>query len=167
MSQFKLAHFRKDAPGYQLRVTVPGVPREYLASLWRHNGRDCVSNYQRDECLLNRSFRRRSKNTSKLRIAGLSAGIHRWPVNSPHKCQLTRKIFPFDDVFMRGDKRNPRLKIHNFMDDSWITPIESPLSGDHFCWSSHADYILITKVVCDIVEATRFLYVMVRYWYSL
>ena len=27
-------------------------------------------------------------------------GIHRWPVNSPHKWPVTRKIFPFDDVIM-------------------------------------------------------------------
>ena len=25
-------------------------------------------------------------------------GIHRWPVNSPHKCPVTRNKFPFDDV---------------------------------------------------------------------
>ena len=24
----------------------------------------------------------------------------RWPVNSPHKCPVTRKMFPFDDVIM-------------------------------------------------------------------
>ena len=29
-------------------------------------------------------------------------GIHRWPVNSPHKGPVTRKIFPFDDVIMNG-----------------------------------------------------------------
>ena len=28
-------------------------------------------------------------------------GIHRWPVNSPHKGPVTRKMFPFDDVIMR------------------------------------------------------------------
>ena len=28
-------------------------------------------------------------------------GIHRGPVNSPHKWPVTRKIFPFDDVIMR------------------------------------------------------------------
>ena len=28
-------------------------------------------------------------------------GIHRGPVNSPHKRPVTRKIFPFDDVIMR------------------------------------------------------------------
>ena len=27
-------------------------------------------------------------------------GIHRCPVNSPHKGPVTRKMFPFDDVFM-------------------------------------------------------------------
>ena len=29
-------------------------------------------------------------------------GIHRWPVISPHKWQVTRKTFPFDDVIMIG-----------------------------------------------------------------
>ena len=29
-------------------------------------------------------------------------GIHRWPVNSPHKWPETRKMFPFDDVIMYG-----------------------------------------------------------------
>ena len=27
-------------------------------------------------------------------------GIHRWPVNSPHKGPVTRKMCPFDDVIM-------------------------------------------------------------------
>ena len=27
-------------------------------------------------------------------------GIHRWPVNSPHKGPVTRKMFPFDDIIM-------------------------------------------------------------------
>ena len=30
-------------------------------------------------------------------------GIHRWPVNSPHKWPVTRKMFPFDDVIMRHE----------------------------------------------------------------
>ena len=28
-------------------------------------------------------------------------GIHRWPVNSPHKGPVTRKMFPFDDIIMK------------------------------------------------------------------
>ena len=27
-------------------------------------------------------------------------GIHRWPMNSPHKGPVTRKMFPFDEVIM-------------------------------------------------------------------
>ena len=27
-------------------------------------------------------------------------GIHRWPVNSPHKWPVTQKMFPFDDIKM-------------------------------------------------------------------
>ena len=27
-------------------------------------------------------------------------GIHRWPVNSPHKWQVMWKMFPFDDIIM-------------------------------------------------------------------
>ena len=40
---------------------------------WRHNVRDCVPHHQRLDCLFNR-FRRRSKKTSKLRVAGLCEG---------------------------------------------------------------------------------------------
>ena len=29
-------------------------------------------------------------------------GIHRWPVNSPHKGPVTRKMLPFDGVIMRS-----------------------------------------------------------------
>ena len=44
----------------------------YMTSLqWRHNGRQCVSNHQPHDCLLNRLFRARSKKTSKLRVTGL------------------------------------------------------------------------------------------------
>ena len=47
----------------------------FIISLpWRHNGRDSVSNHQPHDCLLNRLFRRRSKETSKLRVTGLCAG---------------------------------------------------------------------------------------------
>ena len=31
-------------------------------------------------------------------------GIHRGPVNSPHKWPVTRKIFPFDGVIMQRDR---------------------------------------------------------------
>ena len=71
-----------------------------LSLQWRHNERDGVSNNQPHDCLLNCLFRRRSKKTSKLCVTGLCEGIHWWPVNSPHKGPVTRKIFPFDDVII-------------------------------------------------------------------
>ena len=36
-------------------------------------------------------------------------GIHRGPVNSPHKWPVTRKMFPFDDVIMGVVKTRPHL----------------------------------------------------------
>ena len=81
---------------HKIMHTVP-----VLASLhWRHNERECVSNHQSHDCLLNRLFRRRSKKTSKLRVSGLCAGNSPGPMNSPHKWPVTRKMLPFDDVFM-------------------------------------------------------------------
>ena len=43
-------------------------------------------------------------------------GIHRWPVNSPHKWPVTRKMFPFDDVIMqwhvpKADDRSTHMKL--------------------------------------------------------
>ena len=67
---------------------------------WRHNELAGVSDHQPNDCLLNRLFGRRSKKTSKLRVTGLCAGNSPWPVNSPHKRPVTRKMFPFDDVIM-------------------------------------------------------------------
>ena len=67
---------------------------------WRHNGCDGVSNHQPHEYLLNRLFRHRSKKKPKLRVTGLCEGNSPWPVNSPHKGPVMRKMFPFDDVIM-------------------------------------------------------------------
>ena len=48
-------------------------------------------------------------------------GIHRGPVNSPHKWPVTRKMFPFDDVIMKnaivvswGGQELPRRKLKGY-----------------------------------------------------
>ena len=46
----------------------------HLALQWRHNDHDGVSMHQPHGCLLNRLFRRISKNASKLRVTGLLCG---------------------------------------------------------------------------------------------
>ena len=68
---------------------------------WRHNEHDCVSNHQRSivhstVC----SGPDQRKHLSSASLAFVS-GIHRRPVNSPHKGLVTRKMFPFDDVIMQ------------------------------------------------------------------
>ena len=59
----------------------------HTSLLWRHNGRDVVSNRQPHDCLLNRLFRRKSKKTSKLRVTGLCAGNS--PVTGEFPAQRT------------------------------------------------------------------------------
>ena len=64
-----------------------------------HNERDGISNHQPHDCLLNRSGADQRKYQSSLSLAFVR-GIHRWPVNSPHKGPVMQKMFPFDDLFM-------------------------------------------------------------------
>ena len=48
---------------------------------------------------------------------GFVMGIIRWPVNSPHKWPVTRKVFPFDDVIMcLWDAEAPTLYEASFTD---------------------------------------------------
>ena len=49
-------------------------------------------------------------------------GNHRWPVNSPHKGPVTRKMFPFDDVIMGTTLRASAL--HNA-----LTPFLNPFNN--------------------------------------
>ena len=71
---------------YRNSVTFHSEEKNSLSSQWRHNGHDGVSNHQPHHCLLNRLFRRRSKETSKLRVTGLCAG------NSLVTCELPAQM---------------------------------------------------------------------------
>ena len=66
-----------------------------------HNEGDGVSNHRRPDCLLNCLLRRRSMKYQSSTSLAFLRGIHQWPVNSPHKGPVSRKMFPFDDVIMR------------------------------------------------------------------
>ena len=68
---------------------------------WRHNEHDAVSNHQPHDCysiFYSSADQRKHQRYTSLAFVW---GIHRWPVNSPHKGPVTRKMFPFDDVIMR------------------------------------------------------------------
>ena len=67
---------------------------------WRHNERDGVSNHQRRDfysAVYSSADQRKHQSSASLAFV---RGIHRWPVNSPHKGAVTRKMFPFDYVIM-------------------------------------------------------------------
>ena len=51
-------------------------------------------------CLLKGLFRRRQKKHQSSASLAFVRGIHRLPVNSPHKRPVTRKMFPFNDVII-------------------------------------------------------------------
>ena len=60
---------------------------KYTHSLqWRHNGHDGASNHQPHDCLLNHLFRRRKKEASKLRGAGLYEG--NYPMTGEFPAQM-------------------------------------------------------------------------------
>ena len=68
---------------------------------WRHNERDGVSNHRRLHWFLTvGSGGDRRKHQSSASLAFVR-GLHRWPMNSPKKRPVTRKMFPFDDVIVR------------------------------------------------------------------
>ena len=48
-------------------------------------------------------------------------GIHRWPVNSPHKWPVTRKMFPFDDVIRVSVARYTHvIYIYRYISRVWV-----------------------------------------------
>ena len=56
---------------------------------WRHNEHHGVSNHQPRHFFTQPFIQK----TSKLRVTAFVRGIHRWPVNSPHKWPVMRKVF--------------------------------------------------------------------------
>ena len=67
---------------------------------WRHNERNGVSITSPtivQSTVYSGAVQRKHQSFASLAFV---QGIHRWPVNSPHKGPVTRKMFPFDDVIM-------------------------------------------------------------------
>ena len=54
-------------------------------------------------------------------------GIHRWPVNSPHKGPVTRKMFSLDDVIMGVEKECSHLRDRWFLKRCQQIFQESPM----------------------------------------
>ena len=76
------------------------TPSALYTLQWPHHERDSVSNHQRPDCLPVCSGADQRKHQRPASLAFVR-GIHRWPVDSPHKGSVTRKMCSFDDVIMR------------------------------------------------------------------
>ena len=100
--------------------------------LWRHNGRECVSNHQPYDCLLNCLFRRRSKKTSKFHVTGLFAG------NSPGTGDIPVLMASYAEnvsIWWRHHDQIPRDLVsnnlfHKWFMGSWLKP------GENCLWSN-------------------------------
>ena len=80
--------------------------------LWRHNGRDGVSNHQPQHFLLKGLFRRRSKKTSKLRVTGLCVG------NSPVTGEFPAQMASYSEnvsIWWRHHGRYSRGSLWNII----------------------------------------------------
>ena len=75
------------------RTFVSGYEAAVSTLEWRHNALAGVSNLRRLACLPSRLFRRTSKEHQISALLAFLRGIHRWPVNSPHKRPVTNKMF--------------------------------------------------------------------------
>ena len=69
-------------------------------------------------------------------------GIHQWPVNSPHKWPVTRKMFPFNDVIMLSSTWTGRPQItrcaHDIHPLSHSRDMGSLLCVFHLFWRKFA-----------------------------
>ena len=113
--------------------------------------------------LLNRFFRLRPKKTWKFCVTGLCDGNSPvWPMNSPHKRPVMRKMFPFDDVIME------RAVLHSLVqyimqhcnginyNQTFISRMTSNISPSH---ASYGESIVrILEKINRVITALHWIY---------
>ena len=96
---FTKMHLKISSP--KMQPFCPGGDELMCSLQWRHNECYGVSNHQRLDhllvCRLSGANQRQHQSSAPMAFV---RGIHRWPVDSPHKRHVTRKMLPFDDVIM-------------------------------------------------------------------
>ena len=107
------------------------APSHYLNQcwliMWHYN--DVIMSAMTSKSPASRPFvqaQTKEKNQSSASLA-LVRGINRWPVNSPHKGPVTRKMFPFDDVIMNSVYPKPVNKLINALRPSNPKPKHEPV----------------------------------------
>ena len=92
--------------------------QQFLALQWRHNGREASQITSLTivySTVYSGTDQRKHQNSASLAFV---RGIQRWPVNSPHKGPVTRKMLPFDDVIM--GQRFPRETLRDWSKMKYI-----------------------------------------------
>ena len=105
--KFHKYSFAKTDKGGFVKLQFNAFPTNYLTNTdhlqwphYSHNEHHGVSNHQHLDYLFKVcSGQDQRKHQSSASLAFVR-GIHRWPVNSPHKGPVTRKMFPFHDFII-------------------------------------------------------------------
>ena len=99
-------------------------------------------------------------------------GIHRWPVNSPHKGPVTWKMFPFDDVIMVFFEADV-LRVMKDMHPCQTTPVPShsmfsvyliELGFNKYVWKSNQLVFVWLIGYCKIYQEALLHANAVLYW---
>ena len=78
-------------------------------------------------------------------------GIHRWPLNSPHKGPVTRKMFPFDVVIIQDSLLSRHsTSVYQSIDESFLfglltLPIPMTLHLSRFYYKLQGHSYLVSK----------------------
>ena len=73
---------------------------DYWSDVWRNHLTHDASNHRQLAGVLKTLF---SATIQALHYRPFVSGFHRWPVESPHKGPVMRKVFPCHDIIMPGD----------------------------------------------------------------
>ena len=123
-----------------------------LSLQWCNNGRDSLSNHQpHDSNVYSDADERKHQSSTSLAFV---QGIHRGPVNSPHKWSVTRKMFPFHDVIMSTEFE---LRASNHS-----------RKVSHSIWWHNQSKMKCYKIVCKFCEIyTTFAELFDKIWFKL
>ena len=83
--------------GYTVVTTVSNIHRYYGDVIMRTMVSQVTSVWMVCSTVCSGAHQRKHRSSASLAFV---RGIHRWPVNSPHKRQVKRKMFPLDDVIV-------------------------------------------------------------------
>ena len=110
---------------------------------WRHNG--AIASQITSPTIVYSTVNSDANQRKHQSSASLAfvRGIHRWPVNSPHKWPVTRKMFPLDDVIM-------------------INPLWNDLVATNVRVLTWQCRIILNNFICSDTDVPR--YIPYRFW---